>query len=503
MGISLGHLAPVSGPSKLAEAGWLGLVGWGCGRSTQGSKISSWLSAVFEDRPLKTRVIIIRHGQSSYNQLKLIQGHCDDSSLTPEGEQQARRVGQALTGIAFDAVWSSPLQRARKTAELIVEELRGSLPEIPAPQYSDDLKEISLPLWEGISFTEAEAKYPEEYRAWRQDPLNFSMQVPGENGPVAFYPVREVQQQAERFWQQLLAGAAGKTILVVAHSAINRALLSTALGLGPERHNNLFQANCAISVLNFAGGWGSPVQLESMNLTSHMGDPIPHLRTGHRGPRLLLVRHGETEWNRQKRFQGQIDVPLNDNGRAQADKAAEFLKSIQIDAAYSSFMSRPKETAEIILKHHPHISLELVETLQEISHGEWEGKFEAEIEAGYPGMLQQWQDSPETVQMPAGENLQQVWQRAIAAWKQIVEAHSGAATPQTVMVVAHDAINKAILCHVVGLGPEAFWSFKQGNGAVSVIDYPNGVDSSPVLSAANITTHLSGSIFDRTAAGAL
>ncbi|HEY9737144.1 MAG TPA: histidine phosphatase family protein, partial [Trichocoleus sp.] len=177
-----------------------------------------------------------------------MQGHCDDSSLTPEGEQQARRVGQALTGIPFDAVWSSPLQRARKTAELIVEELRSELPQVPTPQYSDDLKEISLPLWEGISFTEAEAKYPEEYRAWRQDPLNFSMQVPGEGGTVAFYPVREVQQQAERFWQQLLASSAGKTILVVAHSAINRALLSTALGLGPERHNNLFQANCAISV---------------------------------------------------------------------------------------------------------------------------------------------------------------------------------------------------------------------------------------------------------------
>ena len=84
-----------------------------------------------------------------------------------------------------------------------------------------------------------------------------------------------------------------------------------------------------------------------------------------------------------------------------------------------------------------------------------------------------------------------------------MEAHSGTDAVQTVLVVAHDAINKAILCQVVGLGPEAFWRFKQGNGAVSVIDYPNGIDSTPVLSAANITTHLSGSILDKTAAGAL
>lgn len=435
--------------------------------------------------------------------MRLIQGHCDESSLTPEGEAQARKVGQALLGTPFDAVWSSPLKRASRTAELITAELRSSVPNLADPNYSDDLKEISLPLWEGLSFQDAEAKYPEEYRAWRQDPLNFVMQVPTADGTTPFYPVKDVYEQAQRFWQMLLADYSGKTLLIIGHSAINRALISTALGLGPEHYNHLHQANCAISVLNFSGGWGTPAQLESMNLTTHMGHPLPPLRTGHKGPRMLLVRHGETEWNRQSRFQGQIDVPLNDNGKAQGEKAAEFLKAIEITAAYSSSMLRPKETAEIILQHHSGLELGLVTALREISHGEWEGKYEAEIEAGYPGMLQQWQAAPETVQMPAGENLQQVWERAIAAWNELVAAHSQDDAVATVMVVAHDAINKAILCHIVGQGPEAFWRFKQGNGAVSVIDYPNGIDSEPVLSAANITTHLSGSIFDKTAAGAL
>ena len=86
------------------------------------------------------------------------------------------------------------------------------------------------------------------------------------------------------------------------------------------------------------------------------------------------------------------------------------------------------------------------------------------------------------------------WGSIVAAYSETAEEDYGGSAP-VVMVVAHDAINKAILCQVMGLGPEKFWQFKQGNGAVSVIDYPAGPDSRPVLSAANITTHLSGSIF--------
>ncbi|MEO0378599.1 MAG: histidine phosphatase family protein, partial [Cyanobacteria bacterium P01_A01_bin.17] len=314
---------------------------------------------------------------------------------------------------------------------------------------------------------------------------------------------------------------------LVAHSAINRALVGSAIGLGPESLNAMGQDNCAINIVNVFGAQSdsqiasqkdsqkdnlkddqaASVQLELLNLTSHLGQALPKRKSRYKGIRLLLVRHGETDWNRDGRFQGQIDIPLNENGHRQAAQAGEFLKAIKIDAAVSSSMLRPKETAEGILKHHPGVNLETTEQLWEISHGEWEGRLEAEIEAGYPGLLSQWQRQPETVQMPAGENLDDVWGRAKKGWHDIVAAYSEDIdqldAPPTVMVVAHDAINKAILCQLFGLGPEKFWQFKQGNGAVSVIDYLGGPDSAPVLSAANITTHLSGSIFDQTAAGAL
>ena len=195
-------------------------------------------------------------------------------------------------------------------------------------------------------------------------------------------------------------------------------------------------------------------------------------------------------------------MPLNDNGRSQSCLAGEFLKEVELDFAVSSPMLRPKETAEIILQPHPQIELQLFDGLREIAHGLWEGKLETEIEQTYPGELEKWRTVPQEVQMPEGENLQQVRDRSIEAWQQIV-SFALQKQLQTGLVVAHDATNKVLLCHILGLDNQYFWNFRQGNGAVSVIDYPQGLDGLPVLQAMNITTHLGGGVFDKTAAGAL
>lgn len=447
-----------------------------------------------------TRVILVRHGESSFNVERRVQGYSDVSTLTETGRAGAIQVGEALSEMAFDAIYSSPLRRAKDTAELILSKLKQA-PAAPL-QTLENLKEINLALWEGVLFKDIEQKYPEEYEQWKNRPHELKMVLPGPDASQDYFPVLELFARAKQFWLDFLPAHADKTVLLIAHSGINRALISTAIGLEPTSYQAVHQSNCGISVLNFAGELGDPVQIESLNQTAHLGAPIPEVKKGYHGPRLLLVRHGETDWNRQKRFQGQIDVPLNDTGRVQADQAAEFLKAIPIRYAVTSPMLRPKETAEIILQHHPAVQLELEDNLQEISHGLWEGKLEAEIEQEFPGELQRWQRSPETVQMPEGENLHQVWERAIAAWDAIVQTAMNRPEPGITMVVAHDAINKAILCYVLGLGPENFWSFKQGNGAVSVIDY-DGPDSPSVLTAMNITAHLSGGILDQTAAGAL
>ncbi len=448
---------------------------------------------------LATRIVLIRHGESAFNVAMRVQGRSEltqpemVSHLTELGEKQARLVGEALQGLAVDAVLASPLVRAQRTAAVVTATAGWEL----TPEPHAGLLEVDLAPWEGLTFAEVRERFPQEYDAWHHRPHELKI---GDR-----YPILDLFDQARRFWAEVLPRYRNRTVVVAAHSGINRALICTAIGLHPEHYHYLGQNNCALSVLKFSEGQGiGQGQLESVNLTGHMtpltGDPLPPLRKGHVGPRILLVRHGETQWNREKRFQGQIDIPLNERGRQQAARVAEFLQKAPLAQAFSSPLLRPKETIEAILRFHPGVPLTLLSDLQEISHGRWEGKLESEIEAEFPGELARWQTQPEAVPMPDGETLAQVWVRVAHAWREIV-----AAVPpgQTAVVTAHDAVNKAILCQLFGLGPERFWTFKQGNGGVSVVDYAKGPDAPPYLTAANITRHLCDTVFDTTAAGAL
>jgi probable phosphoglycerate mutase len=344
-------------------------------------------------------------------------------------------------------------------------------------------------------FTEVAAQFPAEYRLWHEEPHRLVLTVDGRE----HRPIPALYAQAAEFWQAVLPKHDGQTILVVAHNGINRALISTALGIPQAYYQSIQQSNCAISVLNFSQGWGSPVQLESLNQVAHLGQPLPPNKEN--GARFLIIRHGETDWNRAGRFQGQIDVPLNDYGRIQAAQARDFLSTVPIDFAFTSPMLRPQETAEIILQSHPHVTLQTNADLQEIGHGLWEGKLESEIAADYGRELENWRTNPETVQMPEGENLQDVWQRASQAWRDILSKVGD--VNQTGIVVAHDATNKVLLCQLMGLKIEDFWKIKQGNGAVTVVSYPRGVSARPLIQSLNLTSHLSGGILDKTATGAL
>ena len=444
------------------------------------------------------RLVLVRHGLSSFNREHRIQGRDDLSTLTDDGAGQAKAVGRSLAELPIDAAYASPLSRAHDTAALILQEQH----QPPPLERHDDLLEIDLSPWSGLLRSELRERFPEQERLWREAPHRLELRRADGS---TYRPMEELMVQADRFRRLLLerhrdavTGSRQASVLVVAHNGILRCLLLSLLGLEASGFRRLRLENASISVLNLsaAGEGDAAVQLESLNGTSHLGNGLPRRITG---PRLLLVRHGETDWNREGRFQGQIDIPLNSNGRAQADAARRFLAPVAIDRAYTSAMARPRQTAEAILADHPGVPLTSTTGLLEIGHGLWEGRLEREIAEGWPQLLSDWKEHPETVQMPQGETIHDVWQRSLATWQRIA---AGLDEAETALVVAHDAVNKTILCGLLGLGPDAIWAIKQGNGGVTVIDYPDGAGAEPVVTCMNLTGHLGG-VLDRTAAGAL
>ncbi|MCP9928132.1 histidine phosphatase family protein [Cyanobium sp. CH-040] len=446
---------------------------------------------------MSLRIVLVRHGLSSFNVEHRIQGRDDLSALTDVGVAQARSTGAALADVGFDAVYSSPLQRASDTAAHLLEVHGRGL----TPSFDEDLLEIDLGPWSGLQRRELRERFPAQEAVWRAAP--HSLELERRDGS-RYRPLPELMQQAARFCRRLLEShaaavdGADSSVLLVGHNAILRCLVLTLLGLDAQGFRRLRVDNGSISVLNISGAAAGTqsVQVESLNGTAHLGAPLPPRGPG---PRLLLVRHGETDWNRQGRFQGQIDIPLNANGLAQAEAAGSFLASASIHRAYTSSMARPRQTAEVILAAHPGVPLTATRGLVEIGHGLWEGRLEREIAESWPQLLADWKRAPHTVEMPEGETIHEVWSRSLNTWSTIAASLDD---QETALVVAHDAVNKTILCDLLGLTPADIWTIKQGNGGVTVVDYPQGAGGIPVVAAMNLTSHLGG-VLDRTAAGAL
>lgn len=238
--------------------------------------------------PELTRVILVRHGRSTYNDQGRYQGSSDEALLTEKGRQDAFHTGLALQDIAFSALYTSPLIRTQQTAQEILAALKFSRC-LPLPIHTHpDLKEIDLPRWAGLSYQRVRETLKADYRCWIERPHQFEMwPLEKSERPRPRRPVQELYAQARRFWQAVLPRHAGKTILVVSHGGTIKALLSTALGISCDRFHSLQQSNCGISVLSFERRQSAC--LEVMNDTHHLGECLPKLKAGRQGLRLLLV----------------------------------------------------------------------------------------------------------------------------------------------------------------------------------------------------------------------
>ena len=182
--------------------------------------------------------------------------------------------------------------------------------------------------------------------------------------------------------------------------------------------------------------------------------------------KIILVRHGQTEWNRVERFRGRVDIPLNEAGLRQAKITGERIKkNWKPVAIYTSPLKRAIQTAQQIAQP---LGLEIkpAEGLIDINYGKWQGLTPQTARTLWPELVANWYDHPESVQIPDGESLKQVRDRAMAALIEICKSHAD----EQIVLVSHTVINRLILLGVLDLGNERFWHLHQEPCAINLIE---------------------------------
>ena len=159
-----------------------------------------------------------------------------------------------------------------------------------------------------------------------------------------------------------------------------------------------------------------------------------------------LVRHGQTDWNLEGRYQGQSDIPLNENGRIQAQMLAGKLKGAPFDAIYSSNLERAKQTADAIAAVLD-LPVKTDTRLCEINQGEWEGQFVDIIRNHYIELWRQRTTDPANVRPPGGETVREVAQRVYAALDEIAHNYPDG----SVLIVSHGLALATVVCKVRGI----------------------------------------------------
>ncbi len=376
---------------------------------------------------VQTQVILVRHGRSTFNDQGRYQGSSDASVLTEIGQQTAAQIGLFLKTYPVHTVYTSPLQRVRQTAEGILASMASST----RLETHSNLREIEMHHWEGESFQHVRETFAADYECWKQRPHEFQLDVthvqPSDSIATTLvknrcFPVIDLYERVQQFWQEVLPRHLGQTVLIVSHGGTNRALISTALGLAPAQFHTLQQSNCGISCLQLPTGSLKSSQLTSLNLTTPIGETLPKLKEGKTGLRLLL---------------------LPAENLASIHALAALLRTVDINFSLTSVSESAQSITAQMLQSHP-------ETIQLQTHH---------------------------------DRFLSTWQHTIAAKYQQAKGQQ-LSHLMTGLVVAESADIQQIIGQAIGLSAEQVWRIQIQPGTLSVLHYP-AAHQPPVLQALN------------------
>ncbi len=199
--------------------------------------------------------------------------------------------------------------------------------------------------------------------------------------------------------------------------------------------------------------------------------------------RMIIVRHGESEWNRIHRYQGQADVELSEQGAQQAKALSQRLRNEVLDAIYTSPLKRAARTAQAIAQFHPTVPFQTEPALLEIDHGAWEGKYIHEIVQEFGDGLHEWREHPTRSQMPGGESFSNILKRVLDFKERLCTEYNG----KTVLVSTHDVVVKILVADALGMNMDRINRIWVTNASISVIEYG---DDLPYLVSLSEACHL-------------
>jgi broad specificity phosphatase PhoE len=182
--------------------------------------------------------------------------------------------------------------------------------------------------------------------------------------------------------------------------------------------------------------------------------------------RVLLVRHAETAWNRERRYQGWQDTQLSQAGRAQAEAAGRLLAAEPLAAVWSSPLRRARETAAAIATPHG-LPVRVDEAFREMGFGQWEGLSTEEVRARFPGAHRAWLETPHLAIVPGAESLVEVRERVRTGLGLLRGAHED----QRICVVSHGITSRVLILEALGLGLDRVWSLQLSSTGISELEF--------------------------------
>src|SRR4051812_32655227 len=186
--------------------------------------------------------------------------------------------------------------------------------------------------------------------------------------------------------------------------------------------------------------------------------------------RIILLRHGATDWNIAGKCQGLTDVELNAAGREQVEAAAHVLAAEAVSAVYSSHLKRAFETAAAVARPH-RLAVVVEENLRELDHGELEGLTFSEIKTKHASFIRDWRDRPAEAIIPGGEQLVDVERRVWEALCRIAGCHR---SDETLVVVSHNFPILAVLCRVLATPLNQYRSYHVPPAGLVCLEYNAG-----------------------------